>query len=738
MAITEQELSIIKQEESSLADTYSKLVEQKDQVTSAYSSAHTRSRELTSEIVATRRVEDRVQLYSDEAVSHQLRDMKGDEGKTIDALITRPYFARIILEEELNGQPRKIEYKIGHHANTECRIIDWRKAPLSRLYYEYKEGDTYCEEIQGQEREGTVLLRNTLEANHDKLKSLICKQGSYRFEGDEWISVSGGGSREKTGSSSNQLPSILSLITAEQFKTITENAETAVIIQGIAGSGKTTVALHRLAWLLHSDNSDLKAKDCVVLVRNTSLKTYISQTLPSINVEGVTILTFREWALSRLNLMRSAFSRTALKQIDSEPPASIRRVKGSVALFKRIDQFVTLKMEKSLEEVQRQFPWTELPTGVKITFDTLRSGRKPALGILATLRNFISEGKNKIASTHPKSQGLDKALSILNTLIEQESNFESDLISILSDTSKILELDETKLLDRELITSYKSRLENNLSNSGLESGDETLLLKIATLKKGGLVDEAGKAYRYGHIVIDEAQDFTPVHFSLIIDSVNTPRDLSIVGDTAQSLDGESTFPGWDKLLSHWKLEENSSKFISLKVAHRSTLPIMKLADYVIGENRTESGRAGKPPRWVKCRSLKVALPGIIEWISEVRKRFPTTLSAVITPTQDEAKQALSLLSPTFGNGIRFGDSESMSFDSGIIVADIKSLKGLEFHSVVLWNPSDRFYPDTDLSRRLLYTAITRAEGFLFISTFDTPSKLLPSISSTLVRGDDIP
>ncbi len=739
MTLSSQEIEVITEEKQILAKTYESLISQQSENSTKYIVEKHRARELTVQLVSTRRPEDKAQLASDEAVSHQLRDMKGSDSTVLESLLDCPYFARVVLEENSNGKPRKIEYKIGHHANPDCRIIDWRKAPLSKLYYEYQEGDDYAEEIQKQYREGKVLLRNTVEADRDVLKSLVSSKGAFRYEGNEWKKIAEANSRARLGSSSNELPSILSLITAEQFRTITEEASTAVIIQGIAGSGKTTVALHRLAWLLHKDNSDLNNDQAVVIVKNNSLRTYISQTLPSMRVNGVNILTYNEWALGHLNSISNMFGLPPYTIKQRSSPSSIIRLKNSIALLKTIEDYLEAAIDQLVYQIEKDIPWSDIPSGIKSVFDSLKNSSAilAPLSLLLTLRNSIEEAIRKTPPTHPKSSGLGVALNFITSTIKEQCNFAETLKAVCKDPKRILSNDETRLLDTELIVNYLKEFEESITNNQLMPGDEAILLRIAQMKLGGFIGPDGKPLRYGHIVLDEAQDFSAIHYALIMNSVTSPSQLTIVGDTAQSLDPDSTFPGWDKLRAYWGItEEESLRFVTLKVSHRSTLPIMKLADHVLGESRTDSGRPGKPPRWIKCNSDKDALPPLIEWLNEVRKRFPTSLTAIITSTRDEAREALSMLRPTFENGIRLCDSDAFTFESGIVISDIKSLKGLEFNSVLLWNPSSRGYPETTQGRNALYTAITRAETFLFLATWDSPSKLLPSNNSQLIRGED--
>ncbi len=161
------EENVIQREIGILDDVLDSLKKQCQRSSDRLVAERERARELTAGLVAARRDEDKQMLASDEAVSHALKDHFDNNIKTISKLIEKPYFARIELEEEEHGRPKSIEYKIGFAANPDCRIIDWRKAPISKLYYEYKEGEEYSELIQGRERLGRVVIRNQRPSPHN-------------------------------------------------------------------------------------------------------------------------------------------------------------------------------------------------------------------------------------------------------------------------------------------------------------------------------------------------------------------------------------------------------------------------------------------------------------------------------------------------------------------------------------------------------------------------------------------
>ena len=259
-------------------------------------------------------------------------------------------------------------------------------------------------------------------------------------------------------------------------------------------------------------------------------------------------------------------------------------------------------------------------------------------------------------------------------------------------------------------------------------------VRIIEIKTSGVYLKSGFVGKYKHIVVDEIQDFSAVSLACIIGGVESTNDLTLVGDTAQSINESSVFPGWDTLKKEWNFRDSMSRYISLTVSHRSTLPIMKLADFVQKRNIVKEGRLGRVPIWFKAFREQKGLKAIINWLLQAVQRYPSATTCVICRDLKEAKYAFSLLEPTFGSIIRIGDKDNFSFAEGIIVTEVSEIKGLEFCNVVIWNPTTKSYPNDEISRNLLYIAITRAEENLNITTWGRPTSLLPDIHSKLVRG----
>lgn len=634
--------ALIQREETVLGEIKQSIKRQTEELSLRLRAEQDRAKELTADMVSTRRDEDKQLIASDEAVSHALKDRYELELKDLKILIDKPYFARVLLEEydEKSDSFKNVEYRIGAIGNAECRIIDWKKSPLAKLYYEYREGDDFAEEILGKSREGRILEKIQVEIDQGNLKRLSGSFGNIIKKDSSWITTNEVQRGRPQGRGS--LPDIAQLITKEQFKAITLDAKESVLIQGVAGSGKTTVALYRLSWLLA--NKHANQTESLIVVKSPSLKAYIKHSLPLFEMSGVKLKTWNEWGAETLATL------TSLKLSQESIPATVARVKRGMFAF-----FNDAHCNESL-------------------------------------------------------------------------TLEQEVLSLLSQTKEILKHDETKLLTHEAIQRAYTYTKENFEKGSYDSTDISLLLNRALKRKR-------ISTKLSHIVVDEAQDFSLLELKCLLGFVKKDSEVTIVGDTAQEIN-LSGFAGWERLQQI--LPEGISHFISLNVSHRSTLPIMKLADYVQQRETIKEGREGRVPIWFHSKDAELSLESLITWLKKASDLYPHEVTAVLCKDQREAKEVTGLLSPTFNYLVRRGDVNDISFEAGILVTSIELVKGLEFNSVVLFNPSRKNYQSTgefsEINRNLLYVGITRAEENLCIVTHERPSEILPPHNSKLVRG----
>lgn len=309
--LNQSDLDLVSEEEKLYREAYEKILHEMSQKSKELERDEKLSRELTAEVVKTRREEEKQFLQSDESVAHSLVKLRLDRTRALSELAKQPYFARVVYREK----NRDTEFKLGVASFPELRIIDWRKAPISQLYYDYDEGDSYHDDIAGVEREGHIKLKRAYRGERDVLANIELKKTSYQKHKGHWykekktfqepFSLKDKEKIKKLLVGANlvfahekehgYLTHILSLLSPDQFRLISSDLSHPMMIQGSAGTGKTTVALHRLAWLLFEDNSKAKEENCLVIMPNPILVEYVKKLLPSLGVHGVKITTYKDW-----------------------------------------------------------------------------------------------------------------------------------------------------------------------------------------------------------------------------------------------------------------------------------------------------------------------------------------------------------------------------------------------------------------------------------------------------------
>jgi DNA helicase-2/ATP-dependent DNA helicase PcrA len=183
MSLSELDIAAIGQdEERRWREVHTAILAEIRRTYADYQQDRALARELTSEIVATRREEDKAQLASDEAVAHGLTKLRKNKSEGLLSLAEQPYFARVVTEE--GG--REVEFRLGTASYPDVRIIDWRKAPISKLYYDYREGNAFSEVIQGKDREGMIKLRRSYHGTGNELNVIEATQGTLLRSNGGW------------------------------------------------------------------------------------------------------------------------------------------------------------------------------------------------------------------------------------------------------------------------------------------------------------------------------------------------------------------------------------------------------------------------------------------------------------------------------------------------------------------------------------------------------------------------
>lgn len=735
--------AIAKEEEQRWLKAYGAILKEIDKTERHFEKDRTYARAMTSELVAARRLEDKMQLLNEERVSHGLSALRKHKVQSLDSLLDQPYFARMVCNE--NG--RRFEFSLGTASFSEERIVDWRESPLAALYYTSKEGESYCEVINNQDREGVVELRRSYRGKGKDLHAIelpnfiLTKTASgwtasekrslgapVVLSGKAWSGVTLSGvapsgatpsgvapAYSRSEGQAYTLPPILSLLTPEQYALVTSPVDEPMIIQGGAGSGKTTVALHRLAWLLHEKNTDARAENCLVVMIGNSLKSYIRYTLPELGIHGVRIETFPEWSDTILKPLVGPRRLLALSH-----DAEVLAFKSLGATLDVLDSFVRKQKRRMAKAMEKELNRLDVRSR-QFWQDEIAARLFHPIPVLELFSHALTKARQSALPA--------PFIALVEQTARRLSYFAGDLHLLWEDHELLEEVAEAHYSQAPLVwKKINDQLQFEVQTKQFDSADDALLLHLIFLKWGYYPREKREREHLDHIVIDEAQDFSIPELSALLNTVRAPHELTLSGDIGQKVIGNKLFSSWRDVLSDLGFQNTIP--LQLTVAYRSTLPIMEFATAIRGtrdeETQYSSGKSGPVPSYTHYDTERDMLLGIGDWIRKRLAEDPQALCGIICRFAEQATALCNDLQSLGFFQLRLGHGDHFDFSPGIIVTDVYQVKGLEFRNVLLVNPSARAYskahPD---SQNLLYVAVTRAEARLDLVGHDPPSPLLP-------------
>jgi DNA helicase-2/ATP-dependent DNA helicase PcrA len=598
-----------------------------------------------------------------------------------------PYFAHLGLVDR-RGQ-RDIFLGRATRLDNGLRIVDWRNAPISGIFYRYREGEEYEEQLGDVLLEGQVTARRTLGIVSGELQRVDGAQDSWVREGDHWRRLVRGRTRLAGGAGSSfrvrdgparlgtgrqhradkHLPEIAALIDPAQFELITMPGSGLVAIRGGAGSGKTTVALHRIAYLAYAEPQRFHPTRMIILVWGKALEAYVAHVLPALGVEGVLVSTWEKWA--RAMRIRH-FGRLPRKVREDSPSITTR-----------------LKLHPGLAHILRRRILARQadPKGIEAIDDFL--------SLLAAGPEITRE----LGRAYPgdfTAQQLEHAARLLQ---DQASALRAWLEG-----------------DRE-------------QDSMLDPEDDALLLRCWQLRVGPLRSRRQRSLRYAHLVIDEVQDFSPLEVRVILDCLDPGRSATIAGDTAQHILAGTGFTSWEQFFEELSLEGTVVE--TLRVAYRSTHQIASFGLQLLGDDHQDAPprtvRDGPPVELFRFTDHGACVAFLGDALRGLMETEPLANVALITPDPEGARLYYQGLARAELGKLRLVLDQDFCFEPGIEITPIQDVKGLEFDYVVLLDVSARAYADTDLARRQLHVGATRAIHQLWLCSVGTPAAPVRSI-----------
>jgi DNA helicase-2/ATP-dependent DNA helicase PcrA len=728
-----------------------------------------RGRQADAELMAMRdeiaeaRLEDVPQLV---AQMERLQQVSLTRGGLQHVLVDpqSPYFGHMRLRERVAGRGTiERDVFIGRATFTDphsrINIVDWRNAPVSQLYYRYPEGSDYEETFGDREVEGDILVRRTVSIENGTLVRVACPQGVWVKRTDGWRrmdipvhELAGGAQtaarpvprRGTLGSAledeqriDRHLPEIAALIDPRQFEIMTAPHSGVVVIQGGAGSGKTTIGLHRLAYLGFTAPNRFPAKRMAVVTQGVALAAYIGQVLPALGLHGVRVLTFQEWAEKEL---AKAIPWIHASVIADMPPA-VTRVKSHPALLHELERRAKARTGKRGSRAAVEL-WADLLTDHSLLMSLLRNHPEmpiseaditeahrimvPRVQAIVNLDPRELSGEKKKRPRHPPrdiedlaNPGSWRALGLADR--PAAKTVDSDL----PEGVRRVEVERDEVDDDE-------NVRGEIGIDGQRTEDDQPLLDVDDL---AILLRANQLVRsvdapLSHLFVDEAQDLSPMRLAALIGQTAHGRkqpSLTLAGDTAQKLFLDNGFGDWRAVLGHLGLDHVAVE--PLRIAYRSTSEILQLARFAMGplpiDVPAEAKRHGAPVEAFRFSAVGASVAFLAEALRELTTREPRASVAILARYPEQADRTYDGLRNAEVPSLRRVRGQEFSFRPGIDVTDVRQVKGLEFDYVVMLDVNASSYGTDDESRHLFHIAATRAAHQLWLLVTGTPSPLIP-------------
>lgn len=645
--------------------------------------------------------------YGDDFKEQILESMRESNRKNLRIGVQEPYFGRLDFQED--GKEDVMPIYIGKVGVSDIDtmkpiIIDWR-APVASMFYSFTGGEelAFYQSPDGLV-EGDVYLKRNISIRKRELERVV---DTY-VKGNEDVSHADDFLLYRLGENKdNKLKDIVSTIQSEQNDIIRAERNLPLLIQGVAGSGKTTIALHRLAFLIYEYREQLEAERMIVFAPNSLFLDYISSVLPELGVGNISQTTFSNWALRTLD------DSVKLKQTDEKlkEAFSINRDERKVMLGKLKG---TLKFKSFIEERMVEFEKELVPTSdfdawdkavipvedikkwmqVEYKHYPLKKRRERLLG---RMKRWIEIELKKYGETNEKKLLKKEATKRVNSYMKFWPKMSPLLIySSILKSKEILEV-----LPEELVR----ETEKNCRKKEVYVEDLPALIYIHHRITG---IEIGQ--KFHHVVIDEAQDFSPFQV-YVLKEITLGNSFTILGDLSQAIYDYQGIEDW----SAFKEVFQETGYYELTRSYRSTKEIIEFANEIIKNAEIPVGLATpvfRSGEEVKVIHTEDQFTEIVKTLKQLQNADVKTI-AVIGRTDDECRDMYEKLTNK-GLSVNVIEADQSKYKGGISVVPVYLAKGLEFDAVLLIDVDEEHYKNTKHDAKLLYVGCTRSLHDLWI------------------------
>ena len=687
---------VFREEQLHLSDTYAKLQEigrelvRKMERTRAAAAADKRS--MSEELAPNfATYADAMETYADFAAMNRVidaynlaQDADAERLANVELLLKQPYFAKVALQFKPGQKPKELYIGTAGISDEAYHrlVVDWR-SPVAEVYYNQDTGPTSYV-ADGRTIDVDLKLRRQFDIDEDRLNAYFDTTVAIQ---DSLLLASL--SKRRTA----QMQAITATIQKEQNQVVRHEDVPVLLVSGIAGSGKTSVLLQRIAYLFYQMRGSLDAREVFLITPNPVFRDYIAGVLPDLGERNPESLTWNEFARGLLPPDRGVGEANvplaALARID----AAVRDFEFDAFDFRDIRvrdvRLVSADSIRKLSDKLRRIPAG--PHRVTLMREELHARLEARLAQMAGADETLDA---------LSTLSLDEQLRIFHEAIAPADEQEERALALrylrdrYADAFAAVDNDDWLRIDR-----IGMRL---LGTDGL-SPLEWLYLKMALT---GLGNPDAK-----YVMIDEAQDYTAAQLAVLTRYFRRAHFL-LLGDPNQAIAPDTAT--FDEVRAVFEAARGPVEECRLMTSYRSTPEITELFASLLGEGERASisavQRADEPPAIVSCPDEATYAIALREAVAAARD--DEGLSAVIAPWKHEAKRLLKLLGD---DAPPLADDTASLPAQGVVLITLKLAKGLEFDRVIVPDASERVFPaDDPLSRRRLYTTLSRATRSLVV------------------------
>ncbi len=611
-------------------------------------------------------------------------DHSVENRKRLVRLKDTAFFGRIDFQNKVESTIDNLYIGVHNFQDTESKnnlVIDWR-APIASLFYDFELGEAHYF-IRLRKMKGNILLKRQFKIRNGEMEYMLDTDLTIH---DEVLQ------KELNKASSSKMKNIVATIQKEQNAIIRNEEARFLIIQGVAGSGKTSIALHRIAFLLYRFKETITSQDMLIISPNKVFASYISNVLPELGEESVAETSVEEIAdeLLEYQIKFQTFFEQVTTLLEKTDQKLIERIqfKSSKELIKKIDEY---------------YIWLQ-NDGLKVTDIRVKGKLVPSW--------FIKESFEK----YHRMPLLKRFNEVVREVVENVFRFYKieiqykDRTELHNTIRKMFPSYNPKVLYKNFYTWLGRPELFKLKKASTYEWSDVYAFLYFKMKLEGIKPNK----KIKHLVIDEMQDYSVVQYQVLKSLYTCPK--TILGDINQSVNPFSS----SNLEMLEKIFPGAESMTMLK-SYRSTYEITEFTKRISQHVNVEAlERHGEAPQILAFKNKDAELEAIKKLVADFNASEFNSLG-IITKTQKQANTLYESLKMEFQTNLL--NAISVSFGSGIVITTAHLAKGLEFDQVIVPYCTDKNYV-TDPDRQMLYVACTRTMHKLFLTHVGSPSKFI--------------